>query len=163
MVRLTELREDGRWGVKGMDWMDIHEGARIKGKVMEILYGCLCELKAYEDTGYSPGEVQQMGEELNELNHCGQDQTKNLLEKLMWMRQENRWVPVQENNPRTSGDYLVTMIIPGYNQDQPVTNWLRWDNRDKVWTETNGDPITETVTAWKPIPEAYYEEDEGSD
>ena len=38
MVRLTELREDGRWGVKGMDWMDIHEGARIKGKVMEILY-----------------------------------------------------------------------------------------------------------------------------
>lgn len=161
MIRLTELREDGRWCVEGMDWMDIREGAVIKRKVSEILYGCLCKLKAYEDTGYSPDGVYLMEDDLNELNHCTQEQTKNLLEKLTCEKQRNRWVPIKEQLPRTSGDYLVTMIIPGYNQAQPVTNWQYWDNRDKVWTDTNGDPIMEMVTAWKPIPEAYYEEDEG--
>ncbi len=47
MKRLTIVNDDGSWGIKGYD---------IK-KAPPELYGLLCKLKEYEDTGFSPEEI----------------------------------------------------------------------------------------------------------
>lgn len=163
MIRLTELREDGQWSLKGVGWEDLCAGITTTKKEAENLYGAICKLKDYEDTGLNPDKVEQMKYDLEDLNNFMKSEAAKLLIELQEERRKYRWVTVDEQLPGTDSDYLVTMVIPGYNQSQPVTNWLHWNNCDKVWEETNGDPITEKVTAWKPIPEAYKEEDEGSD
>lgn len=69
------------------------------------------------------------------------------------------WIPVSERLPEEDGDYLVTMVTPGYLSGQPYTNWLYWDTADCDWlTDEAGDSVPEQeteVVAWRPIPEPY--------
>lgn len=64
---------------------------------------------------------------------------------------------VGERLPEDDGDYLVTMVTPGYFKGRPYTNWLCWDGDNQEWTDTDGDTIPEqdTVVAWRSIPEPY--------
>lgn len=50
--RLTYKNEDGTWGIKGYD---------IK-KVPKELYGALCKLKDYEETGLMPSQIFEIDE-----------------------------------------------------------------------------------------------------
>lgn len=65
------------------------------------------------------------------------------------------WIPVAEVLPEKDGDYLVSMIVPGYIGGNPHTGWLCWDCGENVWTDTDGNLITDTIIAWRPIPEPY--------
>lgn len=61
MGRLTFHNPDGSWG--------LNNGHDIK-KVPGELYGALCKLKDYEDTGLQPDQIEQMNDlylEINEL------------------------------------------------------------------------------------------------
>lgn len=58
MNRLTEKDERGNWNLKGLPWEALNTGATITREVREILYGALCKLKDYEDTGLSPDDVE---------------------------------------------------------------------------------------------------------
>ena len=51
MMRLTEKDELGNWCLKGVRWEQLREGQVITKEVSERLYGALCKLKDYEDTG----------------------------------------------------------------------------------------------------------------
>lgn len=65
MGRLTEHDGQGNWQLKGLYWKNIYEGAVITKNVNEKIYGALCKLKDYEDTGLTPdqiGEIQQYRE-----------------------------------------------------------------------------------------------------
>lgn len=64
------------------------------------------------------------------------------------------WIPMAERAPGEDGDYLVTMVTPGYCKGQPYTNWLCWCGDDHEWTDTDGDTVTgqDTVIYWMPIP-----------
>lgn len=67
---------------------------------------------------------------------------------------QEQWIPVAERLPEEDGDYLVTMVTPGYCKGRPYTNWLCWCGDDHEWTDTDGDTIPEqkTVVYWMPIP-----------
>ncbi len=61
--RLTESDGLGNWGVKGLPWKELQVGQVITQEISEKLYGCLCKLKDYEETGLSPEEVERLQEE----------------------------------------------------------------------------------------------------
>ena len=48
-----------------MDWKQITPGAEITDEVWRKLYGALCRLKDYEDTGLMPDEIERMRKEKN--------------------------------------------------------------------------------------------------
>ena len=58
MIRLTETDEQGNWALKGVAWKSLHVGQVITKETNEKLYGALCKLKDYEDSGLSPDEVE---------------------------------------------------------------------------------------------------------
>lgn len=60
--RLTESDDLGNWGVKGLPWKELQVGQIITREVYQKLYGCLCKLKDYEETGLSPEEVERLAE-----------------------------------------------------------------------------------------------------
>lgn len=73
------------------------------------------------------------------------------------LQNAQQWIPIAERLPEEDTDYLVTMVVPGYFNGQPHTNWLCWYSDDHEWTDTDGDtiPEQETVVAWMPLPEPY--------
>lgn len=62
MGRLTEKNEQGYWSLKGVPWELLTEGTVITKEIREKLYGALCKLKDYEDTGLNPETVMQLQE-----------------------------------------------------------------------------------------------------
>ena len=62
MGRLTEKDECGNWCLKGVAWSQLHTGSVITKEVSEKLYGALCKLKDYEDTGLSPEDVERLND-----------------------------------------------------------------------------------------------------
>lgn len=64
MGRLTEKEASGRWRVKGISWEKLREGQVITKEASQILYGCLCKLKDYEDTGMNPDQLENWQNEL---------------------------------------------------------------------------------------------------
>ena len=57
MNRLTEGDEQGNWMLKGVAWKSLHTGQVITKEVSERLYGALCKLRDYEESGLNPDEV----------------------------------------------------------------------------------------------------------
>lgn len=60
MGRMTEKDASGRWQVKGMPWEKLQAGHVITKEDSQILYGCLCKLKDYEECGMSPDQLKDM-------------------------------------------------------------------------------------------------------
>jgi len=76
--RLTAKDSQGYWSLKGVLWESLCEG-------QVITTGALCKLKDYEDTGYSPENVEHLRyileDAVKELEKC-QGQTE--LTKEIW-------------------------------------------------------------------------------
>ena len=60
MGRLTEIDKYGNWGLKRIQWENLLIGVPITRETYEALYGALCKLRDYEDTGLSPAEVEEL-------------------------------------------------------------------------------------------------------
>lgn len=60
MSRMTEKDASGRWQVKGIPWEKLQAGQVITEETSRILYGCLCKLKDYEDSGMSPDQLKDL-------------------------------------------------------------------------------------------------------
>lgn len=60
MHRLTEKDEQGNWALKGVEWKSLYTGSVITEETRQKLYGALCKLRDYEDSGLSPNEVEDM-------------------------------------------------------------------------------------------------------
>ena len=60
MGRLTERDKVGNWGLKRIQWENLLIGVPITRETYEALYGALCKLRDYEDTGLSPAEVEEL-------------------------------------------------------------------------------------------------------
>ena len=61
-MRLTEQDSQGNWCVKGLPWKNLYVGTPITQETRELLYGALCKLKDYENTGLSPDEVEEVND-----------------------------------------------------------------------------------------------------
>lgn len=59
MVRLTEKKASGSWQAKGLPWERLKTGETITKETGQILYGCLCKLKDYEDFGMNPDQLER--------------------------------------------------------------------------------------------------------
>ena len=58
MGRLTEKDASGKWQAKGISWENLREGQAVTKEASQLLYGCLCKLKDYEDTGMDPDQLE---------------------------------------------------------------------------------------------------------
>lgn len=67
MGRLTEKEASGKWQVDGIPWEQLQEGKTITKEMRQRLYGCLCKLKDYEDTGWDPQRIQRWMYELEDM------------------------------------------------------------------------------------------------
>lgn len=60
MGKLIESDDLGNWALKGVQWNSLYVGQVITEKIYEKLYGALCKLKDYEETGLSPEQVESV-------------------------------------------------------------------------------------------------------
>lgn len=67
MGRLTKKEDSGKWQVSGIPWEKLQKGETITEDVSQHLYGCLCKLKDYEDSGMSPQRIQSWMYELEDM------------------------------------------------------------------------------------------------
>lgn len=77
MKRLTETDKYGNWGLREIPWKNLYTGTPITWETYEALYGALCKLKDYEDSGLSPADV----------------------EELRGQQDSHHWIPVEERLP----------------------------------------------------------------
>lgn len=99
----------------------------------------LHRLAAYEDTGFTPEEVQQM-----------------------------RWIPVEERLPEEEGVYIVCVDgevkWDAYCMFEGVERWLCYDGRlnalyiDPYSSKLKREPPYPRVTHWMPLPQPPKEE-----
>lgn len=66
MYRLIQKDTSGSWQVKGLPWAQLQAGETITEEARQILYGCLCKLKDYEDSGMTPEQLENWQHELND-------------------------------------------------------------------------------------------------
>ena len=92
MERLTEKGVCGNWSLKGLPWKDLYEGTPITRETYEILYGALCKLLDYEETGLTP-------EEIEKLNDFEKSQVGKMLKRLNKEQRKHRWIPVERKEP----------------------------------------------------------------
>lgn len=137
MERLTEVNKDGKWRLKGLLWSDTETGKIITQNTNEKIYGALCKLRDYENTGITPDQLQVIEEEYSKM-------AKELAE----LRKQNRWIPVSKELPE-DGTYLCTLDGELCGIDEPFTGMCGIENG--VWDEQD------CVIAWRPLPEPYKE------
>lgn len=154
MVRLTEKNEQGNWRLKGVPWKMLTEGTVITNEMREKLYGALCKLKDYEDTGLTPEDVER-------VNDFERSQAGILLKKLNEEQQKHAWISSEYEVP--SDDRFVLMsfsnfsmpMIGRYEQDDDGGgNWYLGDC-DEQDTCIANDLF---VNAWMELPKRYEEE-----
>lgn len=182
-MRLTEKDDLGHWFLKGLEWGQLREGKVITKAVAQKLYGALCKLKDYEDTGCNPDDVER-------LNDFTQNEAVKLVQNLNAEEKKHRWIPVEERLPeedkwvqvvvkrhRWISDFGDKSVPDEEKEDHPEQNYvtmgkLKKDNTwvyldlesddECLWTSVADDcsqedlsyPLTE-VLAWLPLPEPY--------
>lgn len=147
MKRLTEKDDLGNWCLKGVRWEQLRAGQVITKKVSEKLYGALCKLMRYEDTGLPPEDVS----ELHEFIRCP-------LNTALPAFHLPQWIPVEEQLPENPDETVLVQVSgrPKENigfvdalqlaQYNPEEGWIL-----EMYPEWEGaHPV-----AWMPLPEAY--------
>lgn len=150
MNRLTEKDEQGNWCLKGVAWENLHEGSVITKEIRERIYGALCKLKDYEDTGLSPNDVEV-------LNDFERSQIGELLKALGVEQCKHRLIPVKEKLPETEDMVLIqvsghpaenislhdALQLAEYNPEEGwiLEMWPKWEGAEPV--------------AWMPLPKLY--------
>lgn len=154
MKRLTEKTDHGTWSLKGVPWMMLHAGVQMTEEVRKALYGALCKLMHYEDTGLAPDQIWEMDGLYREK--CGE--VNQLKAELAAERQKHRWIPVEERLPDKSGMY----IVQAKENDLEHVTFCKWQTRYKRWDLT-GSRAYWKVIAWKPLPDPYQPEKDCED
>ena len=100
------------WCLKGVRWEQLRAGQVITKDVSERLYGALCKLKDYEDTGCSPDGIADLVE-----NYA------KAMTLLVGQIEEHSWIPVEERLPEEDEYVLMSFenftlpIIGRYEKD----------------------------------------------
>ena len=150
MQRLTEKDDLGNWCLKGVRWEQLRAGQVITKDVSERLYGALCKLKDYEDTGCSPDGIADLVE-----NYA------KAMTLLVGQIEEHSWIPVEERLP--DEDEYVLISFENFTLPAIVRYEIN-DKGDGAWYLGDCDEedtcISEGlfVNAWIPLPKAYRAE-----
>lgn len=153
-MRLTEKDDQGNWCLKGVRWEQLREGQVITKDVAEKLYGALCKLKDYEDTGCSPDDVER-------LNDFTQSEAVKLVQKLNAEEKKHRWIPVEERLPEE--DEYVLMSFENFTLPA-IGRYEINDKGDGAWYLGDCDEEDTCISAglfvnaWMSLPEPYRAE-----
>lgn len=152
MLRLTQKDEQGNWNLKAVPWESLHEGKVITKELWERLYGALCKLMEYEDTGLTPEQVERLidSEKL---------QTRCLIQMVNEERSKHRWIPVEKRLPEEDDFVLVT--VNGIYNHITFSDAIELGElcSDGTWfIDGYPDWNNPNVVAWMPLPEPYQEE-----
>lgn len=109
MNRLTEKDKQGNWQLKGLPWKCLHLGEVITTTVHDRLYGALCKLMRYEDTGLSPEQIREM----DELYHKKCKEVTRLKDRLAY---------AEKQLEMRSESYHAEWHI-----QSDANNWAKWD------------------------------------
>ena len=167
MKRLTETDDRRNWGgLKELLWNKLYAGAIITQETREVLYGALCKLKDYEDTGLSPAEVKELRRQQDSRRWIPVKERLPGEEMLVWVTvKHSSWIsyygsdfiPKEEwrYHPESSGTYK--------GKDEEGIWW--YEDEENEWIRCDGEPneardlgvVYDTVTAWQPYtePELY--------
>jgi len=147
MQRLTEKDDLGNWCLKGVRWEQLREGQVITKEVSERLYGALCKLKDYEDTGCIPDGIADLVEKYAKA-----------MTLLAGQIEEHSWIPVEERLPEEDEYVLMSFenftlpIIGRYEKDDDGGGAVYAGDDDGCDTCSSQDLF---VNAWMPLPEPY--------
>ena len=151
MQRLTEKDDLGHWFLKGLEWGQLREGKVITKAVAQKLYGALCKLMDYEDTGCNSDDVER-------LNDFTQNEAVKLVQKLNAEEKKHRWIPVEERLPEL-GEYVLISFsnfsvpaIGRYDEDEEGRAWFIGDETESLVSQDM------FVNAWMSLPEPYRAE-----
>lgn len=90
MGRLTEKDVCGHWRLKGLPWKNLYEGTPITRETYEALYGALCKLLDYEETGLTPEEIEMR-------TYCTMGTPCEFQSSEI---RKDGWIPVEERMPK---------------------------------------------------------------
>lgn len=148
MGNLIESDDLGNWGVKGLPWKNLYVGNVITREIHEKLYGCLCKLKDYEETGLSPEQIEDM-------------------------EYKNGWIPCSERLPKEHDSIFAKAKGTDkwndamFEKVSDVVNVTVVDKKGNATTTyahtTDGDWNCDLlrvnksyrIIAWQPLPEPY--------
>lgn len=148
MQRLTEKDELGNWCLKGVRWEQLRAGQVITKEASERLYGALCKLKDYENTGGNP--------------ECIADLIKNyamVMTLLAASKEEHRWIPATERLPESEDEEVLVQCNGKDGSIRLIDAFVLATYSKEIGWYSMGRPNLEaTVTAWMPLPEPYKAE-----
>lgn len=149
MGRLTEKDACGHWRLKGLPWKNLYEGTPITRETYEILYGALCKLLDYEETGLTP-------EEIEKLNDFEKSQVGKMLKRLNKEQRKHRWIPVEERLPEDD-DFVLTTVSGIYNNStfSSAIQLASYCEAEGWFVEGYPEWADPKVSAWQPLPEPY--------
>lgn len=177
MKRLTEKDDLGNWCLKGVRWEQLRVGQVITKEVGEKLYGALCKLKDYEDTGAYPDGVEMLMEKYAEAAVLLTVPAHEWIPVEERLPEEDEWVQVTVKRHRWIADFDNKDVPDGEKEDHPERRYctlgkLKKDNTwvyldlesddESAWISAADDcsqedlsyPLTEVI-AWMPLPEPY--------
>ena len=147
MKRLTEKDDLGNWCLKGVRWEQLRAGQVITKEVGEKLYGALCKLRDYEDTGCNPGDVKgfiELGGYLVKI-------VAKYVKKCSWIPVEER-LPEEDEYVLMSFENFTLPMIGRYEKDNDGGGaWYAGDD-DGCDTCISQNLF---VNAWMPLPKQY--------
>lgn len=151
--RLTERNGTGTWQIKGVEWDSLKTGQIITKEIQEKLYGALCKLKDYEDTGLQPEDIER-------VNDFEKSQAGILLKKLNEEQRKHEWIPAEYKVPMGDSHVLLSfynltgVLIGRYEQHEDGSgNWYIGDCDEEDTCLANN----LLVSAWMPLPDPYVE------
>lgn len=141
MNRLTERDDQGNWCLKGLPWKCLYWGEVITTTVFDKVYGALCKLQDYEDTGLSPKEVEQL---------------KDVPGTTVY----GEWIPVEERLPKEGKEVLVWYEYFRYGDYNCMfqKHGIGWQYGGHWSGDVSGTKAR--CIAWQPLPEPYRPSDE---
>lgn len=165
MGRLTERDKVGNWGLKRIQWENLLIGVPITRETYEALYGALCKLRDYEDTGLSPAEVEELRRQQDRCRWIPVEERLPGEEMLVWVTvKHSSWIsdygsdfiPKEEwgYHPESSGTYKGKYEEGIWWYEDEENEWIRCDEPGE---ERDIGMVYDTVIAWQPYtePESY--------
>lgn len=150
-MRLIEVKKNGEWALKGVEQEALCAGKVITEELRQKLYGALCKLRDYENTGLSPEDVER-------VNNFSESRVVRLMKKLQEEQEKHRWIPVGERLPEFGEDVMISFsnfslpIIGRCDRDEEGIMWFAGDELESLVSHNL------FVNAWQPLPEPYKEE-----